>query len=255
VWASTDTYLVGDDLVRIRASSIEAAAAIRIVLGHRLVDDVDGDFLYSVRLEPPVRGEQPLHVLYEMCNLVRRSRDPMRILRMLLAHVEGRERIGRRGPLQVAGIAVVGDRGAAALPLSYETSVGFRERRLAAAGLRLVDTPFLEFDAVTAELLVPGPAAIDATVLDGIDLYRGTDPGPAPPGRHALRGWLLEARRGAADLSRIGLDLALNREATTDDRARRVITKIQDRAALLSPWHPEPDDLVRAIVRLAEGRR
>jgi hypothetical protein len=255
VWATTDTFAVGDDLVRIRTNTPEAGAAVRRLLGDRLVDDVEGDFLYAVRLEPPVRGEQPLHVLYENGCVVRRSRDPERILAMLLAHVTGRETVGTRGPLQLAGVAVVGPRGAALLPLSYESSIAPLERRLAAAGLRLVDSPILLFDAVNGDLLVPEVPAIDPSLLAGVDVYRRPEPGAAVPGRHRVRGWLLEDLRGADDVRRPALQLVLNAEAITVERARRLVERIQSRAVLVPAWQPRPDDLVAALVRLADGKR
>lgn len=256
MWAASDTFSIDAGRIRIRSNTPETAAVVRAVLGDRLVDDdLEGDFAYSVRLEAPVRGTQPLHVLFEDCRVVRRTRDPVRLLAALVAHVQGRDELTAPGPVRVAGCAVVGRRGVALLPMQLEPDLSRIERRLNAAGMQNVDVPYLTFDALTGELLVPEPPAIDPAVLDGLDVYRGTEPGPAPAGRHRVSGWLLDDLRGADDIRRPALKLVLNHEAITRERARRVIGKIQDNATLIARWYPWPEDLVSAVVRLAEGRR
>jgi len=196
-----------------------------------------------------------MHVLYEDCTIVRRSRDPLRVLRNLVAHVEGRDSADAGGPLRLAGCAVVGVRGCAVLPLALETDVVRIERRLNHAGLQVVDAPYLTLDARTGELVVPPPAAIDPALLDGLDLYSAPEPGAAPAGRHRVTGWMLDELRGADDRRRPALALVLNQDALTPARARRLVAKIQDGATLVARWYPWPDDLVPPIVRLAEGRR
>jgi hypothetical protein len=256
VWAASDSYRVDAGVLRIRTNTLEAARAVRAVLGDILLDEEPaGGFAYSVRLEPPVRGTQPLHVLYEDCRVVRRSRDPRRILSLLVAHVRGRNELGAPGPMRVAGAAVVGARGVALLPTDLETDLTAIERRLNAAGLQNVDMPFLLFDPVSAELVVPPVPDIEDGVLDGLDLYRGVEPGPAAPGRHRVNGWLMDGLRGAGDLAAATFPLVLNGAALGEARVRQTITRIQDTALVVPTWHPWPTDLVSAIVRLAEGRR
>jgi hypothetical protein len=260
VWAASDTFQLAQGRIRIRSNTPETAAAVRAVIGaDRVVDDdPEGDFAYSIRLEPVARARgasQSLHVLYEDCAVVRRSRDPLRVLRLLGAHVRGRESIGGPELLRVAGCAVVGVRGVALLPVALEPDLTAIERRLNAAGLQLVDQPFLTFDPITAELVVGEPVDVDPGVLDDSDVYRGREAGPAPAGRHRVTGWLLDDLRGADDRRAPALKLALNADALGPDRTRRIVAKIQDSATLIARWYPWPDDLVSAVVRLAEGRR
>jgi hypothetical protein len=260
VWAASDTFQLEQGRIRIRSNSESTAAAVRVVLGaDRLVDDdVTGEFAYSVRLEPPVEGRgasQALHVLYEDCAVVRRSRDPLRILRLLAAHVRSRDELTTGGPMRVAGCVAVGARGVALLPVGLESDLTAIERRLNAAGLRLVDAPYATFDPITAELVVDRPPEVDESVLDGATVYRAPEPGPAPTGRHRLTGWLLDELRGAEDRRAPAMKLVLNADAIGPDRARRLIAKLQDSATLIARWYPWPEDLVSAVVRLAEGRR
>jgi hypothetical protein len=70
-----------------------------------------------------------------------------------------------------------------------------------------------------------------------------------------VTGWLLDELRGAEDRRAPAMKLALNADALGPDRTRRIIAKIQDSATLIARWHPWPEDLVSAVVRLAEGRR
>jgi hypothetical protein len=260
VWAASDTFQIEQGRIRVRSNTPETAAAVRAVIGlDRLVDDdPDGAFAYSIRLEPPAAGRgasQSLHVLYEDCAVVRRTRDPLRLLRVLAAHVRGRDDVSAPGPLRMIGCAVVGVRGVALLPIALEPELTAIERRLNAAGLQLVDQPYLTFDPISAELLVPEPPEVDPSMLDGVELYRGREPGPAPAGRHRVSGWLLDELRGAEDRRAPALQLVLDAGAMTPDRTRRLIAKIQDSATLIARWYPWPDDLVSAVVRLAEGRR
>jgi hypothetical protein len=259
VWEASDTFSVRGGHVRIRSNTPEVAAIVRSLLADRLVDDeIGGAFAYSVRIEPEstVRGAaQAMHVLYEDCSVVRRSRSPERVLQNLVAHVEGRDSLGEPGPLRLAGCAVVGVRGCAVLPLALEADLVRVERRLNAAGLQVVDAPYLTFDSRTGELLVPAPVAIDPALLHGLDVYAAPEPGAAPAGRHRVAGWMLDELRGADDRRRPALALVLNQDALTPERARRLVAKIQDGATLVARWYPWPTDLVPPIVRLAEGRR
>lgn len=256
MWGASDTFTVNGGAVRIRSNTAELGAVVRTLLADRIEDDdPDGPFAYSIRLEPPQRGTQPLHVLYEDCRVVVRSRDPLRVLRTLRTHVQGRDDIGIKGRMQLSGCAVVGERGVALLPVDLEPDLSRNERRLNAAGLQNVDMPFLAFDQLTAELIVPEPIELDESLLDGLDLYRGTEPGPAAPGRYRVNGWMLEGLRGADDRRRPALELVLNQETLTRERCRRLVAKIQDSSTLVARWYPWPEDLVPAVVRLAEGRR
>jgi hypothetical protein len=263
VWATSDTFSVrGGGHVRIRSNTPEVGALVRALLAERVVeDDASLPYAYSVRLEPVASSRgvaQQLHVLYEDCTVVRSSRDPKRVLSNLVAHVSGRDAVDDGAPpvsMRLAGCAVVGVRGVAVVPLALEPELGRIERRLNDAGLRLVDAPFLTFDPVTAELLVPALPAIDASALDGLDVYVGREPGAAPPGRHRVTGWMLDDLRGAADRRTPAMKLVLNVEELTPDRALRLVSKIQDGATLVARWHPWPADLLTPLIRLAEGRR
>jgi hypothetical protein len=49
--------------------------------------------------------------------------------------------------------------------------------------------------------------------------------------------------------------MVLNQDALTRERCRRLVGKIQDGSELLARWYPWPEDIVPAVIRLAEGRR
>lgn len=255
MWASSDTFSVGDGFVRARYGSADAAVIVRAALASRLVDDRDElPVTYAIRLEPPTVGVQPLHVLYEDSRVVRRSRDPVRVVRALVDDVNARDEAPDDGMLHVAGCAAVGPRGAVVLPLSIEPDIAQVERRLNRAGLAIVEMPFLTFDTITGELVVSAPTAIDTSIIDRTDLYKRRDPADPPVGRHRVSGWLVDGRVGGEPREPI-LQLVLNQGAVPRERAWQLAGRMIEAALVLSRWHPWPDDLVSACVRLAEGRR
>ena len=259
MWAGTLTTIRADGRTfRIGYNTPEAGEALARLLGPSLAEDAPAAaVLYSLELHPPATGRpQPLHALLaDGCTFVR-ARDPMRVLRALAAHLALCDEIPGGRFLRIEGVAVTGERGTAVLPIDLRRSLAPLERRLGVTGLRLVDTPYVLVDPTTGDLVVPPAPEVAPSVLGDVELYRGEDaPGAAPPGRHRIQGWLLDELRGAPDRVRVALPLALNGGILGADKTRRVITKVQSRAALVSRWYPWPDDLVSAVVRLAEGRR
>ena len=180
-------------MVRIRANTAAVGAAVATLLGDALVgDDVDLPYAYSIRLEPPARRVQPLHVLYDDCRAVTRSRDPERVLADLVSRLHR----------AVTAAAVASKDAAVLLPADLQPALSAAERRLNRAGLAVVDGGFT-IDGGTGELVVPAPPLIDESLLAGLDVHRGDERGPASPGRYRVVGtiadasddWFDEARR------------------------------------------------------------
>lgn len=256
MWAASDTYNVGGRRVRVRAGSLEAATAVRRTLvPHPAVDDRHAPYDLSVRLEPPALGRnEHFHLLYAGGCLAARSRDPMRILRVLRAHAEAGLAEEDERHLHIRGIALAGTRGAALLPVDLRVEILALERRLAAAGLRVIDAPHATFDLHSGELLVLERPDVPGDVVRDLTLNVGDDDGPAPPGRHQLRGWMVDGLRGIDDRTRHATRQVLNTGAIGWDRAEHVVDRLRLRAQVIDRWYPWPDDLASALIRIAEGR-
>jgi len=180
----------------VRSSTETADRVLRRALAPYLVDDVEArSGYYSVILGPTVpsrAGERPLSMLYADGVAVARSRSARRVVRALAAYLAGHNTPTPPGGILRfdAVVAAVGDRGALLLPkgaLGHFDLCRF-ERELVRLGLRLVDSPHVDIDPETAELIVGSPPlALDESALDELGPSGAED--AVPPGRYPLAMW------------------------------------------------------------------
>jgi len=179
----------------VRSSTETADGVLRRALAPYLVDDVEArSGYYSVILGPTVpsrAGERPLSMLYADGVAVARSRSPRRVVRALAAYLAGHNGLAPPGGiLRFDAVAAVGDRGAVLLPRGAFGHFDLRrfERELGRLGLRLVDSPHVDIDPETAEVIVgSSPLALDESALEELGPSGAED--AVPPGRYPLALW------------------------------------------------------------------
>ena len=143
------------------------------------------------------------HFLHEGATNVVRTRDPHRLFSGLFAYLS-RHVIdeGERPLLDLDVVALAGEEYAVLAPSAIRPVLPALERRLNAAGLRVVDGPVARVDARTMELVVaPPPLSVDRAALAPLgDLFPGVGrrDHAVPIGRYPLRSWAL--RVGSAGL-------------------------------------------------------
>lgn len=172
---------------------------LRDLLG-AFVADVDGappNFSVSVRDQPAgARTPRPVHTLHRGSRTVARSRDPGRIVRALLRHLDAVAHPPGAGLLVVRAVPLVAGDRAVLAPAKMGTDLAAVQPHLRRAGLRLADVPHATVDPERGELVVPDvrldlrPSGLRR--LEELDRSADDDP-PVPPGRYPLVAWAFAA--------------------------------------------------------------
>ncbi|MBW3578454.1 MAG: hypothetical protein KY462_12075 [Actinobacteria bacterium] len=216
----------GDYNVGLRAGSATAETFLRRLLGAHLVDDDDAPANYSLHLDdaPTTRSGRALHLLFTGGSLTVRTASPQRAVHALIARLSDHVRGSDGAALRLKTGAVVGPAGAAIVPRRFARELVAHERRLADAGLRLVDTG-VELDPDTGELVVPEPAlTVEWSALEL--LPPGPDGASVPAGRYPVVVWTTEQERTRGQLLAQAAGLARDLDAVGPQRALDALTGI-----------------------------
>lgn len=157
-----------------------------------LIGDRAGDADAGSRGRGPTRTSG-FHFLYRSSASMVRTRDPNRLVRALLSHLDGFRPDAGGGLLQLSVTALVGEAGAVLAPASLRGWLEVVERRLNAKGLRVADQPWVAVDTGTGELVVREPQ-LDVAWPAFEDLAgavrgpRRTEP-VVDAGRYPIVGW------------------------------------------------------------------
>ena len=197
-WGATITFRVGDLHIGVRSTDPEVDNLLRFALHAYVDDDVEAPVNFSLRIGGREgRGQAGLHILYQASDQLARSATPSHVVRALFAHLAsyGSGPVG--GLLRLRVPAVVVDGVAVLTTPELAPVVLDAEPRLRRSGLQLIESPVVDIDTVTRELVV-SPTAIDlaegtAAALTELDRTRPS-PRPGVPtaadGRYALGGWI-----------------------------------------------------------------
>jgi hypothetical protein len=196
-FAATRTIAVGGVKIGVRTVP-ELAEALDALVQPLLVED-DPDVTPNYSLQP-ARADRRFHVVVRyLCDAVR-TRDPVRAVDGLVAHLGG-HRPPEADHLRLGCTAVLLPDDRAVLLPNLVGVIGRVQRNLTEAGARLVDRPWADVDVAARELVVrdddPGvDATARAALVDGLIALSGQEPRPEPvvaAGRYALAGWAIEA--------------------------------------------------------------
>lgn len=190
---------MGDRLLGVRTDTYDLDTRLQAALAEHLHHGPPGYNNYSVRLSDPSEGTTtPLRKLYRAATMQLASRSRRRILQALLRHLSAwalAAEADQAGPVEIGAVAAVGHGRAILLPHSQSSHAPGLERRLARAGLSLVDAPVAHLDATTGELVVGEPAlTIDWAPLEGLlegDRRPSSEGHPVEPGRYPVACWAL----------------------------------------------------------------
>jgi len=197
-WGPTITFRVGDLHVGVRSTDPEVDNLLRVALSAYVDNDTEAPVNFSLRIGGKERrGQVGLNILYQASDQLARSTAPGDVVRALFAHlasyasgpVDGRLR------LRVAAVLFNGD--AVLVTPELAPVVLDVEPRLRWSGLQLIESPVVDIDATTRELVV-SPPAIDlaagtAEALTDLDRVRATTRPRVPTaadGRYRLAGWI-----------------------------------------------------------------
>lgn len=197
-WGPTITFRVGDLHVGVRSTDPEVDNLLRVALSAYVDNDTEAPVNFSLRIGGKERrGQAGLNILYQASDQLARSTAPGDVVRALFAHlasyasgpVDGRLR------LRVAAVLFNGD--AVLVTPELAPVVLDVEPRLRRSGLQLIESPVVDIDATTRELVVLPPAidlaAGTAEALTDLDRDRATTRPRVPTavdGRYRLAGWI-----------------------------------------------------------------
>jgi hypothetical protein len=196
-WGATITFRVGELHIGVRSTDPEVDDLLRVALSAYVDDDVEAPVNFSLRIGGrESRGRAGLHILYQASDQLARNAAPSQVVRALFAQLAsyGSGPAGDWLRLRVPAVVV---HGVAVLVLPELAPVVLDvEPRLRRSGLELVESPVVDIDTATRELVV-SPPAIDlaaGTTAALVELDRArpaTRPGPtAAYGRYPLGGWV-----------------------------------------------------------------
>lgn len=206
----------------------------------------------------PVSGG--FHFLYRSSASMVRTRDPHRLVRALLQHLDGfRPEVGG-GLLQLSVSALVGENGAVLAPASLQGWRDVLERRLNNKGLVFADLPWVAVDAERGEVVVSKTSlTVDWSAFDDLEevvASRRTED-VVKPGRYPIVGWGVQTQaedagtlRPARAVSRITPSV-LN---VAELGGQRVLDHIADLVRRVRPsgihW-TKPAEMVTPLAALA----
>ena len=227
----------------VRASAPGVLGVVAEAFRPYVAHGVDAPANLSVQVGAQGRGGMgnAFHVLHRDGRRALRTRDPHRLARALVAELSSHERIDEE-LVRLPGVALVRDGEALVACLAVRSSLDRIERRLNAAGLLLVDQPWIHLDPLRAEVVVPEPAIeVDWPALAALEEVVG---GPhrkepiAAPGRYRLRGWtfvLAEERPAPLPLARAVLWAALLASDLAPERRGEAVGRLAQLAGVVRP--------------------
>jgi hypothetical protein len=225
----------------VRSDTVELDAALREVLRAHLVDGLEAQPHYSVRIGGATGARdgaagRGLHILYRSSLRVVRARHPLRVLDALTSYLSSHLELQRPDPtvLRVRALPVLSGDDVVLTSWFAQHELASLEPRFNQRGFRVADLPFATVDPVTAEVVVSPPLlTIDQEARRAFaDRFPPTGPQrvePVGPGRYHLRGWIFAGGdRGplspAAAVASSGSDLLnppdLGLQGTLDALAR-----------------------------------
>lgn len=184
MWADPFVIDVDGTLIGVRTSPVLDAAVRRALEPLLRPDVVDGPVNYSLHAAD---DERSFHMLYwGGCGVVR-TRDPARLAAAFAAHLGGHAPAA--GLLRLHGAAVLRPDGSIAVH-PPRTNLGLLDRRLLEAGCAFVDSPYVDVDPTTLEVVV-NPPSLSPSIVDALrnamrPLHRGPVEKFAAPGRRPL---------------------------------------------------------------------
>ncbi|MDQ1532567.1 MAG: hypothetical protein QOF28_328 [Actinomycetota bacterium] len=197
-WGSTITFLLGDLHIGVRSTDPDVDKLLRVALGAYVDDDTEAPVNFSLRIGGRERrGQAGLHVLYQASDQLARSTAPSDVVRALFAQLASYASGPADGWLRLRVPAVVFDGAAVLITPELAPVVLDVEPRLRRSGLQRIESPVVDIDAATRELVV-SPPAIDlasgtATALTELDRLTATTRPRVPTaadGRYRLAAWI-----------------------------------------------------------------
>lgn len=233
------------------------------MLAEYRVDDLDAPANYSLQLagHDPEQADAAFHFLYKGFTPVLRTTDPGRLLRGLVAFLDGHVTDRPDGMVRLDALAFVSESRAVLAPADARHFISVLERRLNLGGLRVLDQPWATLDPSDGHLVVAEPGIqIDQTALDeGLAVLgpaRRVEAGVAP-GRYPVSGWAfgLGAESAGSLLSPEavlhGAKLAVNTPAVGAQRVLDSVSRALDGVPAVALWVDDPLDLAKPILELA----
>lgn len=256
---------MGQLAIGVRSSRVEVDAAIRAAFSSYVVEGVDAPPNYSVRIGVPdgdTHAGRALHVLYRSSIMIARSRRPSRILRALVAYLSSH--LDTTSDLvTTSALAMVADGRAILAPRWLVNNLDVIQPRLERQGVMLVDTPFVDIDPATAELVVPSsPLEVDEQALAGLDQVfppPGREAPPVGPGRYPLQGWAFvgspEKTGPVSRATGVGEAMATVRITEGLSEAHRTLEALGSVLRVARPvavWYTRAVEVVPQLVALAK---
>lgn len=217
---------------------------------------------YSVVIadDDHVPGKVGFHVLYCGSTPVVRTLDPHRVVEALFGYLTSHLDSARDHYLVLRAMALVHDDRAVLLPAEVRDAMPRLERRLHGNGVRIVDRPFVQLDADTAEVVIEDPALdIDrhavAGLYEAILRPRRTDQ-PVGSGRYRLTGWAFGVGPGRADRISVGEAVSLACLQVVEpvpggpQHALDSLARTLQALHRTTIWAEKPDDLVGPLISL-----
>lgn len=197
---------MGAYLLGVRTDTYDLDTRLRAALEAHLAEGIPANNNYSLRLSDPADGvASKLKALYRGASLETASRSARRVVEALLTGLSTWALRERDDLTEVEAVAAAGCGRAVLLPASMACHSPALERRLAGAGIGLVDAPVAHLDARTGEVVIP-PLQLEvdweplAALLD--DTGRPAREGPAvEPGRYPLAARIGDSEAGPVQLA------------------------------------------------------
>jgi hypothetical protein len=211
--------------------------------------DSEANHNYSVWFSADPRVFQRLQ--WGGCTVVR-TRDPDRFLRALALHLSGHG-IPPMGLLRTDGVVAVHDARATVLPASLRRDIPVYERSLRQAGIILHDSPWVDVDPDSGEVVLE-PPRLAASGFD--EVVRRLPPARRPEptveyGRYPLAGWytalVAESEEPMSTAEAVAKVLSGLRSPLTDRNQPMAVARMFERTAFGRLWFRTPRQLLDQI--------
>jgi hypothetical protein len=198
--AGSITVQAGNQLLGLRFSNPELAEFARSVFSPALVSGVVAPPNVSIATTTTVSG-RPLLYCYRSGWLVTRARSPRRAMEAAITYLST---YGRRLPLERPTIyAMAAVRGGVAVLLSPDSRIVIEglAPRLRASGWEVVDSPWVEIDPGSGDLVIPPiNVEIDTASLERLPRDR-SELAPPAPGHYPVKSWVALPSEGSMPIT------------------------------------------------------